>query len=132
DAELDHVGAEVVLVAAQARLWLHAHDEVVDALGAVGGRPHAQHVEVVGDRVVVVVLGQVAQLEVHQERAPAKYRAAMSRSSDCSSRPTSANTSRRSWSSPSRARNSRSATTRLRRSTGSDTRSLWSAATSAW
>jgi hypothetical protein len=65
DPELDHLGAEVVPVAAQAGLRVDAHDEVVDALGAVRRRAHPQHVEVVGDRLVVAVLGEVAQLEVH-------------------------------------------------------------------
>ena len=66
DPELDHGRAVVVEVLVQPRLRLHADAEVVDALDRRGGRRHAQRVEVVGDRPVVAVLGQVADREVHQ------------------------------------------------------------------
>ena len=65
DAELDDLGAVVVEVALQARLGVDAHVEVVDALGRGRRRPHAQGVEVVGHLALVVVLGQVADGEVH-------------------------------------------------------------------
>ena len=65
DAELDDLGAEVVEVALQPRLGVDADVEVVDALRGRGGRPHAQGVEVVGHRMVVAVLREVADAEVH-------------------------------------------------------------------
>ena len=72
DAELDDLGAEVVEVALQARLGVDADVEVVDALGRRGRRPHAQRVEVVGDRPVVAVLGQVADARSSSRRRPAR------------------------------------------------------------
>ena len=66
DPELDHRGAVIVEVLVQPRLRLHAHAEVVDPLGRRRRRRHAQGVEVVGDRSVVAVVGQVADREVHQ------------------------------------------------------------------
>jgi hypothetical protein len=65
-AELDHSRAEVVEVLVQPRLRLDAHAEVVHALRRRSGRLDPQRVEVVGDRPVVAVLGQVADGEVHQ------------------------------------------------------------------
>ena len=67
DAELDHLRAEVVEVAVQPRLGVDAHDEVLDALGGHRRGLHAQRVEVVRDRGLVAVLGQVADREVHTE-----------------------------------------------------------------
>ena len=66
DAELEHLGAEVVEVAADARLRLDARVELVAALRGGRRRAHAQRVEVVGHRRVVVVLGQEADREVHR------------------------------------------------------------------
>ena len=65
DAELDHLGAEVVEVAADPRLRLDAGVELVAALGGGGRGAHPQRVQVVGDRRVIVVLGQEADREVH-------------------------------------------------------------------
>jgi hypothetical protein len=66
DPELDHGRAVVVEMLVQPRLRLHAHPEVVDALVRGRRRLDAQRVEVVGDRLGVAVLGQVADREVHQ------------------------------------------------------------------
>jgi hypothetical protein len=75
-AELDDLGAEVVEVALQPRLRIHAHVEVVDALRGSGGRANAQGIEVVRDPRLVAVLGEVPDVEVHTATivptAPAK------------------------------------------------------------
>jgi hypothetical protein len=63
--EREHLRAEVVAVAADARLGLDAHGELVAALAGGRGGAHAQRVEVVGHRGVVDVLGAKADLEVH-------------------------------------------------------------------
>jgi hypothetical protein len=96
DAELDHRRAVVVLMLVQAHLGGDADAEVVDLLRRRRRRLDAQRVEVVGDRPVVAVLGQVADGEVHQAvsrvarrgiggAAPPKYRWAISTSTCASS-----------------------------------------------
>ena len=65
DAELEHLGAEVVAVLVQARLRVDAEAEVVHGLMARGRGLHPQHVEVVAHGLGVVVLGAVGDLEPH-------------------------------------------------------------------
>ena len=65
-AELEHLGAEVVDVAADAGLGVDPHVELVAALVRRRRRAHAQRVEVVGDRPVVGVAREVADREVHR------------------------------------------------------------------
>jgi hypothetical protein len=66
DPELDHGRAVVVEVLLQPRLRVDADAEVVHALVARRRGLDAQGVEVVGDRRLVAVLGQVADGELHQ------------------------------------------------------------------
>ena len=70
DPELDHGRPEVVQVLVQARLGVHAHDEVLDALGRHRRRLDPQRVQIVRDRAAVAVLGQVADGEVHADDGP--------------------------------------------------------------
>ncbi len=65
DLELDHVGPEVVRVAVHPDLGGQPHAELVAALAAVGHGLDAQGIEVVDDVRVVLVLGEVADGEVH-------------------------------------------------------------------
>jgi hypothetical protein len=55
DLELDHLGAEVVVVALQAGLGIEPDRELLDALAAVGRRADAQGVQVVTDLGVIGV-----------------------------------------------------------------------------
>ena len=65
DLELDDLGPEVVGVAVQPHLGREPDAELVAALAAVADRLDAQRVEVVDDVGVVLVVGQVADREVH-------------------------------------------------------------------
>ena len=112
DAELDHVGAEVVAVAAEPRLRVDVDVELVNALIRGGGRAHTQRVQVVRDGRVVEVLGGVIDREVHclawsvgaqtcaviimrsAGATPPKRRSEMSASASASSEPTLSRRSR--------------------------------------
>ncbi len=146
NAELEHLGAEVVEVAADARLGLDARVELVAALRGGRRRAHAQRVEVVGHRPAVAVLGQVADREVHvavtslprralPRRRPAPSRrprsSARRRPGRCARAPAGCARRSRSSSAPSgsaRRWKSRSAARRLTRSTGLELRGPASAA----
>src|SRR5450755_582078 len=146
--ELDDLGTEVVAMAVEPNLWVHAHVELVAALASVIRGLDAQRVEVVNDFDLVGVLGQVTDREVHLADDDGRYRctaaaAAGAKKRSSMSRSTRASSScARSSPSPSgpppsgvRRWNSKSAIRRPSRSTGGEERgwasAAWSAACSA-
>ena len=141
DLELDDLGSEVVGVAVQPDLGRQPDAELVAALPAVAGRLDAERVQVVDDVAVVLVVGQVADREVHSLRSwrarDARRRARRSRSSGPRCRDRSARALPVPAPSVSRKRAARlrgvrrwsssSAISRSRRSTGGEERGCASA-----